>query len=84
MTHAEIITTYHATAGAEVYALGFRFERALYVARLTFDQLSAYFKNDRASSKRGGFLKIRIIEEIDSLPGKYPDPDECGTAEAAG
>lgn len=60
MTHAEIAATYHATAGANVYALGFQFDRALYVAKLTFEQLSAYFKNDRASSKRGGFLKIRI------------------------
>ena len=60
MTYAEITTNYHATSGADIYALGFQFDRALYVAKLTFEQLSAYFKNDRASSKRGGFLKIRI------------------------
>lgn len=60
MTHAEIKINYAATAAAHTYALGFKFEQALYVSKLTFEQLSAFFKNDRASSAKGGFLKIRI------------------------
>jgi len=60
MTHAEIIKGYQATTAAHTYALGFKFEQALYVTKLTFEQLSAFFKNDRASSAKGGFLKIRI------------------------
>jgi hypothetical protein len=43
-----------------VYALGFPFGGNLYVQKLNFDELTRYAKLDRASSKRGGFAKIRI------------------------
>jgi hypothetical protein len=32
----------------------------LYAVKLNFEELSRFFKLDRASSKRGGFAKIRI------------------------
>lgn len=75
-------TLYHEHSGAQVYALGFPYAHSLYVAKLTFEQLSAYFKLDRASSKRGGFLKLRIrmkaaqrkaLAEIAELVGDWDE-----------
>lgn len=60
MDKIEMETRYEATSAAHVYALGFRFDRNLYVTKLSFAELKRYFKLDRASSKRGGFAKIRI------------------------
>ncbi len=60
MTMTEMMTAYNARSASHVYALGFAHERNLYAVKLTFEELSAYFKLDRASSKRGGFAKIRI------------------------
>ena len=60
MTMTEMMTDYQAKSAAHVYALGFLYEHRLYAVKLTFEELSAFFKLDRASSKRGGFAKIRI------------------------
>ena len=60
MTMIEMLTRYNARSAAHVYALGFVHGGNLYVCKLSFEQLSRYFKLDRASSKRGGFAKIRI------------------------
>lgn len=60
MTMQEMMNRYNAHAGAHTYALGFIFKKSLYVAKLSFEQLSAYFKPCKASSKRGGYDKIRI------------------------
>lgn len=60
MTMFEMLTRYNARSAAHVYALGFVHGGNLYVCKLSFEQLSRYFKLDRASSKRGGFAKIRI------------------------
>lgn len=60
MTLTEMSAAYAARSAAHVYALGFVYNSALYAAKLSFEQLSRYFKLDRASSKRGGFAKIRI------------------------
>jgi hypothetical protein len=60
MTKTEMMTAYNARSAAHVYALGFVYMSRLYAAKLSFAELSQYFKLDRASSKRGGFLKIRI------------------------
>ena len=60
MTMTEMMTDYRAKSAAHVYALGFLYEHRLYAVKLSFDELSAFFKLDRASSKRGGFAKIRI------------------------
>ena len=51
---------YNAHSASHVYALGFVHSGKLYAIKLSFAELSRYFKLDRASSKRGGFAKIRI------------------------
>lgn len=51
---------YNAKSASHVYALGFVSGGNLYAVKLSFAQLSRFFKLDRASSKRGGFAKIRI------------------------
>lgn len=56
----EMMTRYNERAGAHEYALGFVHGGNLYAKRLSFEKLSRFFKLDRASSKRGGFAKIRI------------------------
>lgn len=60
MTMTEMMTAYSARSASHTYALGFTYERNLYAVKLNFDELSHFFKLDRASSKRGGFAKIRI------------------------
>lgn len=60
MTMQEMMTRYNERAGAHEYALGFTHGGMLYAQRLSFEELSRFFKLDRASSKRGGFAKIRI------------------------
>lgn len=60
MNKQEMETAYNTASAAHEYALGFIYEHALYAARMDFKKLSTYFKLDRASSKRGGFAKIRI------------------------
>ncbi len=60
MTMTEMTARYNARTAAHAYALGFVFAGGLYAAKLSFAELSRYFKLDRASSKRGGFAKIRI------------------------
>jgi len=51
---------YHGVSAAQLYALGFTFQRKLYAVKLSFEELSKFFKLDHASSKRGGYAKIRI------------------------
>ena len=60
MTMTEMMNAYSARSAAHTYALGFVEGHNLYAAKLTFAELSRFFKLDRASSKRGGFAKIRI------------------------
>ena len=60
MTMTEMKIAYCARSAAHKYALGFVFDGCLYVVTLSFAELSRFFKLDRASSKRGGFAKIRI------------------------
>ena len=56
----EMTIAYARKTAAHKYALGFIYQGRLYVVVLSFAELSRYFKLDRASSKRGGFAKIRI------------------------
>ena len=60
MTMTEMKAAYSARSAAHAYALGFVHAGSLYAAKLDFEELSRFFKLDRASSKRGGFAKIRI------------------------
>ena len=60
MTMNEMTIAYARKTAAHKYALGFVCNGRLYVVVLSFAELSRFFKLDRASSKRGGFAKIRI------------------------
>ena len=60
MTKTEMMTAYESLSASHVYALGFVHAHDLYVAKLSFEELSRYFKLDRASQSHGGMLKIRI------------------------
>jgi len=60
MTMNEMTIAYARKTAAHKYALGFIYNGRLYVVVLSFAELSRFFKLDRASSKRGGFAKIRI------------------------
>ena len=60
MTMTEMMNAYNARSASHVYALGFVCDGNLYAQKLSFAELSKYFKLDRASSKKGGMLKIRI------------------------
>ena len=60
MTMTEMMNAYNARSASHVYALGFIRGGNLYAVKLSFAELSRFFKLDRASSKRGGFAKIRI------------------------
>lgn len=60
MTMTEMMTAYNARSASHAYALGFIQKGNLYAVKLSFSELSRYFKLDRASSARGGFAKIRI------------------------
>ena len=60
MTMTEMMNQYNARSAAHTYALGFVQAHELYAVKLSFEGLSRFFKLDRASSKRGGFAKIRI------------------------
>ena len=60
MTMNEMLTAYNAHSASHVYALGFAHKGDLYAVKLSFTELTAFAKLGRASSKRGGFAKIRI------------------------
>lgn len=66
MTKTEMMTAYERMSASHVYALGFVHAHDLYVAKLSFAQLSKYFKLDRASKSHGGMLKIRIRMTADA------------------
>ena len=58
---AAIITAYHMVSAADEYWFGFTMDGNLYVVpHMAFETLARFFKKDRASSKKGGFLKVRI------------------------
>ena len=60
MDKNEMLTRYAARSAAHVYALGFTHAGCLYVVKLSLAELSRFVKLDRASSKRGGFAKLRV------------------------
>ena len=60
MTMTEMMNAYSTRSAAHTYALGFVEAHRLYAVKLSFEELARFFKLDRASSKRGGFAKIRI------------------------
>lgn len=81
MNAAEMSTAYNARSAAHVYALGFLYQRQLYACKLTFDQLSKYFKLDHASSKRGGYAKLRIRLTASDRAKLSADAELLGSSE---
>ena len=68
-----MMETYHKNSAADEYWFGFILGHLLYVVcGLTFDELAVTFKMDRASSKRGGFAKIRIKANTATLAAFIP------------
>jgi len=65
--------TYDKNSAAHSYYFGFVLAGLLYVvAGMTFTELSAYFKMDRASTAKGGFAKIRIRANTAALKALLP------------
>lgn len=56
----QLANRYNARAGAHAYIVGFVRAGRVYYVKLNFAELSELFRADRASSKRGGYAKIRI------------------------
>ena len=78
----EMTTAYNAHSAAHSYWFGFILAGMLYVvAGMNFDELSAYFKNDRASSAKGGFRKIRIRATTADLKALLPKAMLLGSAD---
>lgn len=62
---AALIAAYHMNSVATEYWFGFIFDHKVYVVTgLTFDEISRYFKSEKAAQSKGGFLKIRIKARI--------------------
>lgn len=75
-------TTYNKNSAAHSYWFGFVVANLLYVvAGMTFEELSAYFKNDRASTAKGGFLKVRIKANSADLKALLPKALLIGSAD---
>lgn len=65
--------TYNKNSAAHSYWFGFVLAGLLYVVPgMTFEALSTYFKNDRASSAKGGFAKVRIRATSADLKALLP------------
>ena len=72
--------TYNKNSAAHTYYFGFVLAGLLYVvAGMTFTELSAYFKMDRASTAKGGFAKIRIRANSADLKALLPKATLLGS-----
>lgn len=60
MFNQEMANRYNRIAGAHKYIVGFVRHGNVYYVELTFIELCELLKDDRASSKRGGTLKLRV------------------------
>lgn len=60
MTLFDLITLYATRTAANAYILGFIFSGNLYRVTLTFAELTAYIRQSRTSSRKGGTLQARI------------------------
>lgn len=60
MTMQEMATIYNKFSAAHKYLVGFTHNGQVYYKTVAFAELLTFCKLDRASSKRGGFAKIRV------------------------
>ena len=74
--------TYNKNSASHIYYFGFVLAGLLYVVTgMTFTELSAYFRNDRASSAKGGFAKVRIRATVPELRELLPKAVLMGSAD---
>ncbi len=74
--------TYEAHTAADEYWFGFVLNHLLYVVMgMSFAELSAFFRMDRASTKKGGFAKIRIRANNAELANLLPKATLLGAEE---
>ena len=75
-------TTYNKNSAAHTYYFGFIVAGILYaICGMSFEELSAYFKMDRASTAKGGFAKIRIRANTADLKALLPKALMIGSAD---
>ena len=60
MTMQEMINVYRAHSASHKYIVGFIRDGKVYYVTITFSELNAMLKACKASSKRGGFNKVRV------------------------
>ena len=77
-----MLTAYNKNSAAHLYYFGFIVAGLLYaVCGMTFDEITAYCKMDRASSAKGGFRKIRIRATAAQCSALIPKALLIGSAE---
>lgn len=69
-----MLATYEAHSASSEYWFGFILNHMVYVVpHMSFEKLSRFFRKDRASSAKGGFLKIRIRAKVEELKSLLPE-----------
>lgn len=59
MLYDEMLNWYRETTAADAYMVGFTYQHALYLVEVS-ELSDAWVKADRASSKKGGWKKLRV------------------------
>ena len=68
-----MVMAYEMVSAADEYWFGFVLNHNLYVVpHMTFAELGQFFKKDRASTKKGGFQKVRVKANANELPALLP------------
>lgn len=77
-----LMIAYHENSVATEYWFGFILDHKVYVVTgLTFDELSKFFKIERASQSKGGYLKIRIKARVAECAELLPRAIRLGSEE---
>lgn len=77
-----MMTAYNKNSASHTYYFGFIFAGLLYaVCGMTFEEITAYCKMDRASTAKGGFRKIRIRANRAELAALIPHALLIGSAD---
>ena len=77
-----MLTAYNKNSAAHTYYFGFIVAGLLYaVCGMTFDEITAYCKMDRASTAKGGFRKIRIRATAAQCAALIPSALLIGSAD---
>ena len=77
-----LLTAYNKNSAAHIYYFGFIVAGLLYVVcGMTFDEIAAFCKMDRASTAKGGFRKIRIRATAAQCAALIPNALLIGSAD---